>query len=386
MRRRFTSLLCTEEQRQRPAAIVGLEQAPPSPRRGPSCALGRAARAVLLIPALGFTIFSHSADLPLVIWQGQTMGSTYTVKVVGTNLAPEQVKALQGEVELRLKEVNRQISHYQPDSELSRFNRAPANTPFRISPAFAVLVRQSIDLNRRSDGAFDPTVSPLINLWGFGETTPEHKVPTDAQLAEARRSSGFAHLRLTTAGELIKDIPGLQLNFGANGKGFGVDEMARVLQRHGFANFYVSISGEVFVIGRNPKGAKWQVGIPAPVANWRPGGPVATVLSLSGQAVSTSGDYQKYFVDAQGRRLCHIIDPKTGWPVQHNLGSVSVVAHSSTTADALSTTVFVLGPEAGLSFIETCTNAAALFIVREAEGKFRSVPSSRFAGMTGYKP
>jgi FAD:protein FMN transferase len=314
------------------------------------------------------------------------MGSTYTVKMVGTNLVPAQIAVLQAEVEQQLKEVNHQISHYQPDSELSRFNRAPANTPFKISPGFAALLRQSMDLNRRSGGAFDPTLEPIINLWGFGEKTTEHKIPSEAELGETRRSTGFEHLRLTPSAELIKDISGLQLNFGANGKGFGVDEMARVLLGHGLTNLYVSISGEVFVMGHNSKGTKWQVGIPAPVPDWRPGGPVATVLSLSGQAVSTSGDYQKYFVDDKGRRLCHIIDPKTGWPVQHNLGSVSVVADSSTMADALSTTLFVLGPEAGLRFIESWTNVAALFIVREAEGKFRSVVSSRFTSMTGYKP
>jgi thiamine biosynthesis lipoprotein len=162
--------------------------------------------------------------------------------------------------------------------------------------------------------------------------------------------------------------------------------MARVLRGHGFTNLYVSISGEVFTLGHNPRGTRWQVGIPAPVSNWRPGGEVATVLSLSGQAVSTSGDYQKFFVDAQGRRLCHIFDPRTGWPVQHQLASVSVVAGDSATADALSTTLLVLGEKDGLAFVEATTNAAALFIVREAEGRFRQIPSARFAAMTGYKP
>ena len=148
----------------------------------------------------------------------------------------------------------------------------------------------------------------------------------------------------------------------------------------------MSISSETFTLGRNARDQPWQIGISAPVSNWRIGSQVAAALLLSGRALSTSGDYQKFFFDAQGRRLCHIIDPKTGYPVQHNLGGVSVVADNCMTADALSTTLFVLGPEAGLRFIETWTTAAALFIVREAEGKFRSVPSSRFAGMTGYQP
>jgi thiamine biosynthesis lipoprotein len=327
-----------------------------------------------------------AADLPLVTWEGETMGSVYTVKIVGTNLAPADVDALKQEVDDRLKEVNRQMSHYIPDSELSRFNRAPANTPFKISPEFARVLRFALDLNRRSKGAFDPTLGPVINLWGFGEQTDLRRTPTDEQLREAMAKTGCQHLTLTTNNMLSKDIPSLQLNLSAIAKGFGADEMARVLRRHGLTNIYVSISGEVFALGHNPKGEKWKVGISAPLPDWRIGDPFAAVVSLSGQAISTSGDYQKYFIDAQGRRLCHIFDPKTGHPVQHNVGSVSVVAENGMTADALAKPVFVFGVEEGLHFIEAWTNAAALFVAREADGTFRTIPSSRFTSMTSYKP
>ncbi len=314
------------------------------------------------------------------------MGSLYTVKIVGAQLSEAQTEALQAEVDQRLKEVNRQMSHYQPDSELSQFNRAPAQAPFKISPDFARVLRLSLDLNRRSGGAFDPTLGPVINLWGFGEKTDVRKTPPAAQLREALKRTGCQHLSLTARNELVKDIPDLQLNLSAIAKGFGVDEMAQVLRLHGLTNLYVSISGEVFALGHNAKGQKWQIGVSTPVLDWRSGDPMAGVLSLSGQAVSTSGDYQKYFVDDKGRRLCHIFDPKTGQPVQHNLGSVSVVADNCMTADALSTTLFVLGPKEGLRFIETWTNAAALFIVREPDGQFRQILSSKFTSLTGYKP
>jgi len=323
------------------------------------------------------------AELPLVTWQGQTMGSTYTVKMVDPQLSGPQLDALKTEVEDRLKEVNRQMSHYQPDSELSRFNRSPAGAPFKVSPEFARVTRFSLEMNRRSGGAFDPTLAPVINLWGFGEQTSQRVVPSDADLQAALARTGCQHLSVTGKDELLKDIPGLSVNLSAVAKGFGVDEMARVLRGHGLTNFYVSISGETFTLGHNPRGTNWQVGISAPVSNWRVGDPTVTVLSLSGRAVSTSGDYQKYFVDSQGRRLAHIFDPRTGQPVQHHLGGVSVVADNCMTADALSTTLFVLGSEAGMRFIETWTNAAALFVVRQADGTFRSVPSSRFAALTG---
>ena len=122
----------------------------------------------------------HSADLPVIRWQGRTMGSPYTVQIVGTNLTPAQVDALKAEVEQRLQEVNRQMSHYQPDSELSQFNRASARTPFKVSPEFAGVVRFSMEMHRRSQGAFDPTLASVINLWGFGEKTDQRAVPPEA--------------------------------------------------------------------------------------------------------------------------------------------------------------------------------------------------------------
>jgi thiamine biosynthesis lipoprotein len=325
-------------------------------------------------------------DLPVVAWQGQTMGSGYTVKIVGTNPAPEQIDALKAEVEQRLKEVNRQMSHYQPDSELSRFNRAPANTPFKVSPEFAHVVRFALEMNRRSGGAFDPTLAPVINLWGFGEKTDRRAVPPEAELKAALARTGCQHLSVTTRDELVKDVPDLTINLSAVAKGFGVDEMVRVLAGHGFTNCYASIAGEVRVLGHNPRGTNWLLGISAPISNWRENDPMAAAVSLSNQGLSTSGDYQKFFLDAQGHRLSHIFDPRTGRPVQHDVGGVSVVAPDVMTADAIATSLFVLGREEGMRFIETWTNAAALFIVREAEGRFRPIPSSRFSALTGYQP
>ncbi len=325
-----------------------------------------------VLPVLGWVsailaLLGHcgrAAELPLISWQGRTMGSPYTVKIVGTNLAQAQIDSLKNEVEQRLKEVNRQMSHYQLDSELSRFNRAPARTPFKVSPEFARVARFSLELCRRSRGAFDPTLAPVINLWGFGERTDQRAVPAEAELRAALKKTGCQHLSVTAQDELVKDIPDLALNLSAVAKGFGVDEMARVLRAHDLTNLYVSIAGEVLALGHNPRGTNWQVGIAAPVSHWREDDPMAAVASLSNRAISTSGDYQKFFTDAQGRRLCHIIDPKTGWPVQHNVGGVSVVAPDSMTADALATTLFVLGTEEGLRFIESWPNAAALFILR----------------------
>jgi FAD:protein FMN transferase len=340
-----------------------------------------------LLPKLGWGILTLAGlcavaaeDLPVVRWQGRTMGSPYTVQIVGVDLSSAQIESLKSEVEARLKKVNRQMSHYQTDSELSQYNRAPAHKPFKVSPEFARVVRFSLEMDRRSHGAFDITLAPVINLWGFGEKTEQRVVPPEAELKAALQKTGCRHLTVTDQDELVKDIPDLTINLSAVAKGFGVDEMVRVLQSHGLTNIYASIAGEVRVLGHNARATAWQVGISAPVAHWSEDDPMAAVVSLSNQAISTSGDYQKFFTDAQGRRLSHILDPKTGWPVQHDVGGVSVVAPDSMTADALSTALFVLGPEAGLKFIESWTNTAALFIVRTSEGNYRKLPSSRFPG------
>lgn len=343
--------------------------------------------AAILVIAAFFVLRAPAGelvDLPVVAWQGRTMGSPYSVKIVDGNLTELQIASVKAEIDERLKEVNRQMSHYQPDSELSRFNRAPANTPFKVSPEFARVMRFTLDLCRRSHGALDPTLAPVINLWGFGETTSQRAVPSDAALAEALKKTGWKHLSVTGNDEFIKDIPDLTINLGAVAKGFGVDEMVRVLQAHSLTNVYASIAGEVRVLGHNAQRIAWRIGISAPIEHWNESDPMVAATSLSNQALSTSGNYQKFFYDEQGRRLCHIFDSRTGWPVQNNIGGVSVTAPDSMTADALGTILFVLGPDEGMAFIESWTNAAALFIVREPDGKFRQIVSPDFASLAGY--
>ncbi len=323
------------------------------------------------------------ADLPLVAWQGRTMGSPYTVQIAGTNLSPAQIEEVRVEVERTLVEVNRQMSHYQPESEISRFNRAPARVPFKVSPEFARVVRFALDLGRSSGGAFDPALGSLINLWGFGEQGERLAAPSEDELKRARELAGRAHISVTPSDELVKDAAGVGLNLGGIAKGFGVDQVMKVLLRRGFTNCYAAIAGEVRVQGFNARRTRWQLGISAPVPHWNEQDQMAAVASLSNQAISTSGDYQKFFTDAEGRRFSHILDPRTGWPVRQEVGGVTVVAPDSMTADALATTLFVLGCDEGLRFIERWTNAAALFLVRESGGGFRPVASSRFAELTG---
>lgn len=338
------------------------------------------------LASFGTGLSRAEENLPVVAWQGRTMGSPYTVKIVDSKMNDAEVTALKLEIEAVLKQVNQWMSNYEPESELSRFNRALANVPFKVSADFARVTRFGLELSRISDGAFDPTLGPLINVWGFGEKGMPKAVPSDEQLAAAKAKTGWRHLKVTDGGELVKDLPEIAVDLGAVAKGFGVDEMVRVLRAHGVRNLYASIAGEVRVMGLNPRGGKWMVGVSVPKDEWRMNDPMAAAFAISNLALSTSGDYQKFFVDKDGRRMCHIIDGKTGTPVQHSLAAVTVVGPDNMTADGIATTLFVLGEEAGMKIIESRPDMAALFILREKDGSFRQIASSRLKAMTGYKP
>jgi thiamine biosynthesis lipoprotein len=318
------------------------------------------------------------AALPLLTWDGQTMGTSYSVKIAGVTPTPQRRADLRAVVEQRLDEINRQMSHYLPDSELSRFNHSAATAPVKVPPEFARVTRRALELSRESGGAFDPTLGPLINLWGFGPEKSSGNVPAADDIAAAQRRCGARHLRVTATDELQKDIPGLQLNLGAIAKGFGADETARVLRERGYTNIFVSVSGEIVAFGTNAEGRPWQVGIERPRYGHRRNAELSAVVALSGRALSTSGDTHNYFRDATNRVRAHILDPQTGCPVEHNVASVTVIAPDGLTADGMATTLYVLGLERGLRWIEDRPFAAALFIVRAEDNQLRLVPSRRF--------
>lgn len=334
-----------------------------------------------LIVPLAALITKASADETATSersWTGETMGSLYIVRLADVHLSEVKLEVVQKEVDQQLEEVNRQMSNYKKDSELSRFNESPANVPFKISREFARMVRLSQQINRASDGVFDPTLGPLINLWGFGPTGQRTSAPAPALIEKTLKNTGIRHLGISDKDELIKNIPGLHLDLGGISKGFGVDEMARVLSKHGLTNFFVAISGEVYARGRGPTGVGWRIGIDEPIFGILPAEEVKVVVALKDCAISTSGNYRKFYRDEKGKVYCHIIDPRTGQTVMHDLGCVSVVAPTCTQADALATATYVLGPEKGLQFIDRQTNASAFFIVREPSGGFRRFASKRF--------
>ena len=315
---------------------------------------------------------------------GQTMGTTYSIRLADSPLDRGALRRLQGDVDAALAEVNRQMSTWDPGSEISRFNRAGANEPVAISPDFQLVVRRALEIAEATGGAFDPTVGALVNLWGFGPDGLRRAPPTPDQIAAARAVIGWRHLRLLPDGRLEKDIADLKLDLGAIAKGFGVDRVAALLRERGIENFLVEIGGETLGVGRNDQGEPWRVGVLKPDGS----ADLQGVARLTdGRAIATSGDYRNFYRDENGELRAHIVDPRTAAPVGHAVASVSVLADDCLTADALATALFVLGPEEGLPlFAAQFPGVEALFLLRRENGRFEEVATPGFAGAAGYAP
>lgn len=280
------------------------------------------------------------AATPLAL-TGETMGTTWTVKVVSANKAPD-ANQIRATIQSRLDELESAMSTYRDDSEVSRFNRARATNWFPVSSDTATVVGTAQHVSQATDGAFDITIAPLVDLWGFGKVR-HARLPTTNEIAAALPRVGWPKLRARiNPPALCKDTPDIAIDLSGIAKGFAVDAVSARLTRDGWTNHLVQIGGEFFAHGHGADGQPWRVGI----EDARRPGEILRAVELSNQALSTSGNYRN-FHETDGRRRGHIIDPRRGWPVTNNLASVSVIAGSSALADAMSTALFVLDQERG---------------------------------------
>lgn len=306
--------------------------------------------------------FSSAAETS---WQGRTMGTTYEIKLAGVRMEGEALATIQRRVDDELIAVNAAMSTYISDSEISRFNRRPGGIPMEIGDRFRDVMERSFDIFEQTGGVFDPTLGVLIDLWGFGAgSTPGAPAPAEEEIGESLEKMGFDRIRLTPGG-LSKEEDGLEINLSAIAKGYGVDRIAALLEAEGFRNVYVEIGGELVCRGLNANGVPWRIGIqiPEPEAEEM----AMRVLSLRNRALATTGDYRN-FLGEDGRRRHHVLDPRTGRPVEHRLASVSVLAADCMTADAIATALYVMGAEEGMAWLEGVPEVDALFIDRDTDG------------------
>ncbi|MGH9846694.1 MAG: FAD:protein FMN transferase, partial [Blastocatellia bacterium] len=266
-----------------------------------------------------------------------SMACAYTIVVYGRDAQslPRAVNEAFDEVD----RIDRLMSHYKPDSPLSRLNREAADRPVRVEPELFDFIAECLRYSRESGGAFDITVGPLMKAWGFFRG--EGRMPAEAELAEARRRVGYQHVVLDHVAKTIRfDRAGVELDLGGIAKGYAVDRAVAVLKRHGIERALVNACGStIYGLGAPPGASSWRVKLQDPIRRRK----AAMTVRLKNQALSVSGSYEKFF-ELGGRRYAHIMDPRTGWPVQGVL-SVAVVTSDGTAGDALDNVFYVLGVE-----------------------------------------
>ena len=310
-----------------------------------------------------------------LVLTGTTMGTTYHIKVVAR--PGVDGKALKKRIDRRLEQINKSMSTFQPDSEISRFNRLQSvDTEFEISTDFLTVMLAADAVYGLTDGAWDGTVNPLVNLWGFGRSGRIEKVPTPRAVSEALENVGFDQIEISAKGFLRKRRAGVTVDLASIAKGYGVDQVAQVIESADMKNYLVEIGGEVYASGLRPDGEKWRIGINQPVKNGAANA-VYKALEMENQAMATSGDYRNFEV-IQGRAYSHVIDPHTGYPANHGVVSASVVAPNCTLADGLATAMMVMGPGKGISLLNRLEGVEGLIIVQKPDGTLENHWSEGF--------
>jgi thiamine biosynthesis lipoprotein len=304
---------------------------------------------------------------------GRTMGTFYGVKVVGD--FPGGQPALQTQVDSLLKHYNDEISTYDPNSSLSKFNQQQTITPFPVSQEMADIVISALRVGQRTQGVLDVTVGPLVNLWGFGPDKRPVKTPTDEQITAARQRVGIQHLHVDVSADhaaLRKDVPNIYVDLSTIGEGFGADKVAEFLESRGVHNYLVEIAGASRSRGVNAKGDPWKLAIQKPTDELDE---VQAIIKPDGRAISTSGSYRNYY-ELDGKRYSHIIDPATGKPITHRLVSATVITPTALEADGLDTALMVMGPEKAMAFAKQ--QRLAVYLVIKTDKGFKAEYSESF--------
>jgi thiamine biosynthesis lipoprotein len=337
-------------------------------------------RTAVLLLLMGTTT-AVLASGETVSLQGPAQGTTYHIKFVQPAKAVD-VDELQIDIEKLLAEIDREMSTYRPDSEISRFNRAPAGEWFTVSRGVAEVVAASREISEKTGGAQDVTVGPLVQLWHFGAKNAKTQAfvpPGPEEIRDARKRVSYKKLdvRLDPPA-LRKDVDGLEVDLSSIAAGYTIDRIKELFHRHGVTNFVAELGGELCAEGKRADGSPWRIAIERPVSQERE---FEAAVPLVNGAMSTAGGSHRFFA-YQGRRYSHIIDPSTGRPIEHTLASVTVAADKCIDADGWDTPLVVLGQERGLKCAERY-GVAAMFISHSDHGEVVSTTSAwrkRFGG------
>jgi thiamine biosynthesis lipoprotein len=307
---------------------------------------------------------------------GTTMGTTWSARLADAPALDRAAigRALQAELDL----VVGQMSTWERDSDISRFNRAPAGSWHVLPPAFAEVMAAALALAEATGGAWDPTVGPLVRLWGFGAGPARSAPPDPDAIAAARARVDWRRLRFEPEGRGLLQPGGVELDLSAIAEGYAVDRLGRRLEQLGVRDYLVEIGGEVRARGLRPDGRAWRLALEQPGGGGAPG--IGRIIGLAELSAATSGDYRAHF-EHDGVRYGHAIDTATGWPVRHDLAAVTVLAPDCIDAGSLASALSVLGPERGAAYARE-RGIAALFVVRKGETLVEH-PTPAFDRLTG---
>ncbi len=307
------------------------------------------------------------------------MGTSYSIKIRGEiNLA--RFDSLKNGINEELKKINQIMSTWIKDSELSKLNQSPVGQWITLSNELFEVIQSAKNIYKLSDGSFDVTVGPLVNLWGFGPKPGKRKIPSASEINSLLKVLGTNHIQLDSKNKRLKKVKAISIDLSAIAKGYGVDRLSNYLSKNRVKNFIAEIGGEIHASGYREFASKggvitckpWRIAIEAPLVDSRE---VQQIVELSNISIATSGDYRNYY-EKNGSRFSHTINPRSGYPIKHNLASVSVKHKLTMQADALATALMVMGARKGVKFVNK-HDIAALFIVK-AERGFKVIYSKTF--------
>ena len=287
------------------------------------------------------------------------MGTTYLVKII-TSDNDYEMGSIEKSIDSLLIQLNKQMSTWDPESEISQFNNWNSKAPFAVSDDFLNVVKKSITISENTGGLFDPTVYDLMSLWGFGPN-PRSGFPDMEDVHRVLEHTGIGHIEIIDSA-LVKSNKKCKLDLNAIAKGYGVDKIFNFLNQKGFNNIFVEIGGEVKCSGKNIKNKNWSIGIEDPSADGNYQKKISAIISVANGAIATSGNYRN-IVDLDGEILGHTINPQTGFPIQTDVLSVSVLSNSCMESDAWATALMAMNHQAGFAFVESQSNIDAVWIL-----------------------
>ena len=330
----------------------------------------------LLFPLFLMTCIGGEIKYQEYAFNGSTMGTSYHITIVGDSLGTIERSTIAIQVDSVLDTYNQILSTYEQDSEISFFNREEDTNPVEVSNELLRVVNVGLDLCQQSNGAFDITVMPIVNFFGFGVEDGQDRFPTIAEIDAWLELTGCDKIELGDH-TIRKTDPRVSIDLSAIAKGDASDLVSDFLYAQGYQNLFVEIGGEIMTRGVNRYGKPWKIGIDRPTFGGAPGADLQHIVQLGDLAIATSGDYRNYR-EVLGQRVTHMIDPRTGSPITHNLAAVTVITDKCMYADGLATAVMVLGAEEGLDWLEAYPNAEGLLITREANGEYHESMTSGF--------